>query len=75
MSKLTTYATIQVDGLSIDFYSDKDGIGYYITYKGLPYGTKLNLPSRKLEDIIAVVGLLISNALSVKKELDYKNEN
>jgi hypothetical protein len=69
MNKINTFS---LEGFDIDLLYNNSFLAYTFEFEGKPYGLKVKVKSRKVEDITTATFLLIENALATHKKL---NEN
>lgn len=62
-------STFTLNGLDIEMTYHNKSIAYTFTKDGQPYGYKIELPSRKVMDIVAATSLLLINALETRDAL------
>lgn len=67
MNKINTFS---LEGFDIDILYNNGFLAYTFDFDGKPYGQKVKVKSRKVEDITAATFLLIENALSTHKKLN-----
>lgn len=63
-------STFTIGGLDVDMTFNKNAIAYTFEQDGKHYGYKIDLPSKKVMDIVAATVLLLTNALETKAAVD-----
>lgn len=63
-------STFTIDGLDVDMTFQNGAIAYTFEKDGKNYGYKIDLPSKKVMDVVAATVLLLTNALETKAAVD-----
>ena len=67
MNKINTFS---LEGFDVEMLYKNGFLAYTFEFNGKPYGQKVKLKSRKVEDVASATFLLLENALSTHKQLE-----